>query len=109
MPKPALKLMTEYGSWPIWRHDGPPGNVDPRELGISERLAQGLENWSATYDSHLNVSDPAATSWSAEEEKSFDAEGRRLCLALAEEIGARYSIVYSSQCIPVSDLSTYEN
>lgn len=105
MSKPGLKLMADYRCWPLWHHGGREvGNVDPVEIGVSEALAAKLERWATTFDSHLNGCDPASTTWTKEEEKQFDDEGRRLCRDLAAEIGERYSIVYSSRCIPVEVL-----
>jgi len=105
MSKPGLKLMADYHCWPLWHHGGREvGNIDPAEVGVSEALAAKLESWAATFDSHLNVSDPAAATWTQEEENQFEAEGRRLCRALGAEIGCRFTIVYSSRCIPVETL-----
>lgn len=105
MSKPGLKLMADYGCWPLWHYGGPEvGNVDPAEIGVSDSLAAKLERWAASFDFHLNTSDPAATSWTLEESNRFEAEGRDLCRALAEEIGDRFSVVYSSRCIPVNSL-----
>jgi hypothetical protein len=95
MSKPAIKLMPDYHCWPLWHHGGPQvGNVDPDELGITEGLAAKLRAWAATYDSHLNLTDPASTTWTTEEEKLFDEEGRRLWRELAAEVGDRYSVFY---------------
>jgi hypothetical protein len=105
MSKPGIKLMADYHCWPLWHHGSDVvGNIDPEDVGVSEALASRLEDWAATFDSHLNVSDPASTSWTEEEENRFDAEGRQLCRELAAEIGDRYSVVYSSRCIPVEAL-----
>jgi hypothetical protein len=95
MPKTAIKLMPDYGCWPLWHHGGPQvGNIDPADLGITEGLAAKLKAWSAVYDSHLNLGDPASTTWTKEEEKQFDEEGRRLWRELAAELGERYSVFY---------------
>lgn len=107
--KPAIKLMPDYGCWPLWHHGGEQiGNIDPREIGITPGLADDLERWADVYESHLNWSDPASTAWIKEEELQFDAEGRQLCRRLAEELGARYSVFYferqSAACIPVGAL-----
>ena len=88
------------------------GNVDPAGLWISGDLAAKLERWAATYDSHLNLSDPAATSWTKEEERNFDADGRRLCRMLAKEVAGRFSVFYfdpiSKHCVAVEALSSDE-
>jgi hypothetical protein len=105
MAKPAIKLMSDYHSPPLWHHGGAEvGPIDPASLGLSEALVAKLESWANTYDSHLNISDPAATAWTQEEEIRFDAEGRRLCRELAAEVGERFAVFYSSSCIPVEAL-----
>ena len=102
--------MPDYQCWPLWHHDSKEiGNIDPREIGISDGLAGDLESWSEVYESHLNWSDPASTKWTEEEEKQFDAAGRSLCIRLAEEVGGRFSVFYfdlkSARCIPASALT----
>lgn len=105
MSKPALKLMTDYQCWPLWHYGGAQiGNVHPAVVGVSDVLAAELVRWAATYDSHLDLGDPAATCWTEEEERQFDLEGRRLCRLLEAEIGDRFRIVYSTKCIPVEEL-----
>lgn len=105
--KPGIKLMADYHCSPLWHHGGSKvGNIDPVDLGVSEALASKLAAWAASFDSHLNISDPASTSWTEEEEHAFEVEGHRLCRELASEMGERFSIVYSSRCIPVEALDT---
>lgn len=105
MPKPAIKVMPDYHCPPLWHHGGPEvGPIDPSALGLSEALAAKLKRWAATYDSHLNLNDPAGSKWTREEEARFDAEGRQLCRDLANEVGSRFAVVYSSRCIPVEAL-----
>jgi hypothetical protein len=104
MPKTAIKLMPDYHCWPLWHHDGVIGNIDPDELGISRALSERMKIWSDTYDSHLALSNPASTTWTKDEESEFDAEGRRIALLLAEEVGTAFDVYYSSRCIPVSEL-----
>jgi hypothetical protein len=105
MTKPAIKLMPDYQCWPLWHHGGSRvGNIDPRELGLSDALVGALEHWKEVYDSHLDLADPASTRWTKEEEAEFERLGRMLCRDLAREIGDRFSVVYSSRCIPVDAL-----
>ena len=105
MAKPAIKLMADYHCSPLWHHGSSEvGNIAPTEIGVSEGLAAKLEAWADTFDSHLNIGDPAATSWTKEEELRFDAEGRALCREIDREIGDRFAVVYSSRCIPIEAL-----
>src|SRR6516162_9853599 len=93
--RPAIKLMPDYECWPLWHHGGNQvGNIDPRLIGVSGPLVDDLERWANVYESHLNLSDPAFTNWTKEEEAQFDTEGRKLCLRLAAELRTRYSVFY---------------
>ena len=107
----GIKLMADYHCWPLWRHGGSEvGNIDPRTLGLSTALQVRLKRWAEDYDSHLDLSDPAAVSWTQEEETAFDCEGRKLCTALATEVGPSFDVFFFDQrtarCIPVLELYT---
>ena len=109
MSKPSIKLMADYHCWPLWHYGGKEvGNIDPRELGVTEVLAAKLAGWAAAFDAHLNVSAPASSAWTEDEKKAFDIEGRQLSRALAKEVGERFSVFYfeplSARCIPVEAL-----
>lgn len=109
MSKPAIKLMADYGCWPIWHHGGEQvGNIDPCTLGLSTALLKKLGGWAEVFESHLDRSDPAATSWSEKEAADFDDEGRRLCRQLALELAGRFSVYYfdsrSNLCLPAAEL-----
>ncbi|RXK55848.1 hypothetical protein ESB00_08180 [Oleiharenicola lentus] len=103
--------MADYHCWPLWHHGSSKvGNIDPRSLGLSTALQTRLKHWAEEYDSHLDLSDPAAVSWTPEEETAFDREGRRLCTALANEVGSGFDVCFFDQktarCIPVLELYT---
>ena len=105
----GIKLMADYHCWPLWHHGGSEvGNIDPSTLGLSTMLQARLQRWAEDFDSHLDLSDPASIRWSDEEEARFDVEGRRLCTALAQELGTQYAVVFFDQraakCIPVTEL-----
>ena len=91
--------MADYDCWPLWHHGGRVGNIEPKEVGVTDELASKLSVWAAEYDAHLNRADPAATSWAAAEEVAFERRGKALCRELAQEVGERYDIFYSSRCI----------
>ena len=97
--------MPDYGCWPIWHVDDyQVGNIDPKNLGISSNLEKDLTGWASIFDSHLNLENPSSTTWTEKELNDFDNEGRRLALALLEEIGERYKIYYSVDLIPAESL-----
>ena len=105
----GIKLMADYHCWSLWHHGGSEvGNIDPRTLGISTTLQARLKRWAEDFDSHLDLSDPASVSWTEDEEITFDREGRRLCTALASELGSRFAVYFfdhrTARCIPVLEL-----
>ncbi len=87
--------MADYGCWPLW-HDGHSevGNIDPADIGLSESLKSDLTEWLDSYESHLDLSDPASCGWTKEEELTFDYIGIALWKRLVEEVGGRYSVSF---------------
>jgi len=107
--KPSIRLLADYQCWPLWHHeDDKVGDIDPREIGVSDALIGDLERWVELFESHLDWSDPASTRWTKEEEDQFDFAGRNLCRRLSAELSDRYTIYYhvpfTSQIIPVETL-----
>lgn len=107
--RPGIRLMADYRCWPLWHHGGSDvGNIDPRTLGLSTDLQARLERWAQDYDAHLAVSDPASVHWTDDEAAAFDREGRRLCTALARELGASHAVFFfdprTARCIPAVEL-----
>src|SRR5262245_61445685 len=93
---PTIKLMTDYGCFPIWGVDDI-GNVDPKSLPITMELRSSLAKWAEWYDGILNHEDPAQSGFVNEEDKqAFEAEGRRLWKELQSQLGGRYKVVYFS-------------
>ena len=108
--KPNIRLLADYKCWPLWHHkDKKVGDIDPREIGVSDALVGDLERWVDVYESHMDWSDPASTQWTNDEVALFDSDGRNLCRRLTEEISDRYQIYYhipfSSKIIPVEDIN----
>jgi hypothetical protein len=93
-----IKLMWDYGCWPLWQHDGQIfDNVDPATFPLSEPTRARLEAWSAIPDAKLaEVEYPPDMKWTAEEDQNFEAEGRALWLILQRELGPDYHVVYHS-------------
>lgn len=93
--KPSIRLMADYQCWPLWHcRSVQVGNIDPREVGVSMALAKDLSRWVETFESHMDLSDPASTKWTPEEIAQFDSEGRELSRRLVAEIGDRFDILY---------------
>ncbi len=93
---PTIKLMTDYGCFPIWRVDDN-ANVDPGTLPITKDLRSSLAKWAEWYDGILNQEDPARSGFAnKEEEQAFEAEGRRLFQELQIQLGGSCKVVYFS-------------
>jgi hypothetical protein len=94
----SIKVMADYGCWPLWHHQSATvGNIDPASLPISSSLASAFAVWSSMYDSRLNLSDPAATSWANAELLAFVSRGADLAALLQRELGTASSIFYFSE------------
>ena len=89
-----LKLMPDYGCYPLWNDDRPVGDIDPESLGLTPGLVADLLERSDFFDSKLVWDDPASTHWSVEEAETFNREGRRLTERLADELGDGYEVRY---------------
>jgi hypothetical protein len=90
----TIKLMADYGCWPLWWHDSV-GNVDPSALPIRSETIGRLEAWAALYDSWLNFDDPLASQKPpAEELAVFEVEGVLLWSQLRKELAPQFNVVY---------------
>jgi hypothetical protein len=89
-----IKLMWDYGCWPIW-DSSVFGNIDPATLPLSASTRARLEVWSAIPDAKLaEVDYPPDMRWTAEEEESFEVEGRKLWRILRKELGEDFYVTY---------------
>ncbi|MGC4806473.1 hypothetical protein [Micromonospora sp. DT233] len=88
--------MADYESFPTWlTGTSGPGNIDPRELSISDDLASALLRWAQAYDDTLDPDDPAASGFtSASQEAEFYASGYELARRLATELSGRCHVEY---------------
>jgi len=93
-----LKLMADYGCWPLWAMaPDEPRNIDPAELPISESLRESLYAWAQTYDATLNEDYPPDSGFPSEDaEQEFDRQGRELRARLQEELGDQATVRYFS-------------
>jgi hypothetical protein len=89
-----IKLMADYHCYPIW--DMQPnsyGDIDPRDLPISQELTEDLLAWAISFDLTLNSTDPLSSGFkSAEEASNFKSVGHQLCERLKNELGADYFV-----------------
>lgn len=92
-----IKLMTDYNYYPLWDMDDV-GDIDPKELPLSEATIERLLNWQKIYDGIIDWDDPASAGFtSAQEEIAFEREGISLWKQLQKELGDEYEIIYFSQ------------
>ena len=89
-----LKLMADYGAWPLWDSEAPEYNIDPNTLPISEDTKRRLLTWADVYDATLNQEYPPSSAFKSQEmERAFRREGSLLIQQLRSELGSDYEIV----------------
>ncbi|PKE27836.1 hypothetical protein CWS43_24470 [Rahnella sp. AA] len=91
-----IKLMADYQCFPLWEASpGVVGNIDPRDLPISEALQVRLLEWASVYDCTLDMNDPAFSGFEhAELAESFKKNGLELVTMLQTELGTEYSVIH---------------
>jgi hypothetical protein len=85
-----IKLMADYGCYPLWdaSPETGPGNIDPLQVPLSEGLRRDLMSWAAAYDKTLNSEDPLNSGFKdPEEEKRFAVTASALGSRLQKELG----------------------
>ncbi|CAJ0821875.1 hypothetical protein [Ralstonia flaminis] len=90
----GIKLMADYQCFPLWENSpGVAGNIDPRDLPISQSLQQRLMAWAEKFDLTLNMDDPASSDFESEQAANdFRKEGDALAELLQIELGAAYVV-----------------
>lgn len=90
----TLKLMADYGAWPLWDSEAPEYNVDPKTLPLSEETKRRLVAWAQVYDATLNQEYPPDSAFPSQEaERAFRREGSLLMQQLRSELGSDYEVV----------------
>lgn len=98
--KQVIKLMPDYGCYPLWwaAGSGKAGDIDPTTLPLRAETIQQLEEWANIYDRLLNESDPASSGFKSDANRdAFETEGIRLWQQLRDELSANYKVYYFSQ------------
>lgn len=92
--KRTLKLMAEYGCYPIWeRTETGSDNIDPSDLPISFSLQETLTDWMRQFDATFNQDDPYQSGFhTTEAQIAFKTEGEKLLGKLKMELGDSYAI-----------------
>ena len=91
-----VKVTADFECWPLWWDEAERvGNVSPTELGLSDHLSSDLLARASAYDATLNRDDPSLSGFaSADEERLFHEQGRRLASRVADELGSGATIRY---------------
>lgn len=95
LPIRAIRLMPDYHCFPLWWGAGEAevGNIDPRDLGLSDDLVAALGAWAAAYDSTLNQDDPARSGFATPAaEQAFRTTGEILRDRLRAELGTEIEV-----------------
>lgn len=106
-----IKLMAEYGCRPLWMVDDPHylGDIDPRDLPLSEEIFLQLEHWSYIFADTLVWDDPARSGFKTkEEEDRWDQEGVLLWKKLQQELSTDYQIDFFFHGNVFSHLEDFE-
>lgn len=103
-----LRLMADYGCWPLWGMDGDDiGNIDPATLPLTPETRERLDRWAQSFDAMLDLDDPASSRFASPGDVArFEAEGRALWAALRLELGEGCEVHYfseSGQCLLAPD------
>jgi hypothetical protein len=92
-----IKLMPDYGCWPLWITGPEADNIDPRSLPLSPETINKLESWSGMYDETLDQNYPPDSRFKTEEERRrFNLLGRELLQSLERELGNDYAVTYQN-------------
>ncbi len=98
-----IKLMADYGCFPLWAIGDEPRNLNPSELPLSPALTQALLDWAAQYDQTLNWNDPIHSGFpDAHAEQLFMYQGKILFERLQHELGQQYELL--AYCRHIHDL-----
>jgi hypothetical protein len=92
-----IKVMPDYDCHPLWWDAGSNevGNIDPKELGLSNDLSGRLQDWAREFDETLNRDDPVRSGFSSPDaERGFLERGRQLARLVSDELGASASVRY---------------
>lgn len=94
-----IKLMPDYGSYPLWWVGSDKvGDIDPASLPLSRETVDRLYRWAEVYNATLNWDDPTDSPGFSnhETEEAFEREGLALWKQLQGELSPRFKVYYFS-------------
>ena len=94
----SIKVMAEYGAFPIWRagDEAGDGDVDPDTLPLSKDLKLELKAWARHLDQTLNWDNPANTAWPQGFWSDFNRQGEALWARVRAELADKYEVIWHS-------------
>ena len=90
--KKLIKLMADYGCYPLWEYDeeGLIGDLNPGLLPISQELVDEINHWGDTFEKILCIDNPCESSFHTnQEDEKFKTLGDRIAKKLREEFGKK--------------------
>jgi len=89
-----IKLMADYGCFPIWHVSGEEvGDIDPNDLPLSQELKRLLADWALAFDQTLNQDYPPDSGFKSDaEETEFKQQAAQLAERLREELGSEFEV-----------------
>ena len=96
-----VKLMADYGAFPLWGVDADPGDIEwsgmlsPEQLPLSPDLVERLKEWAASHDETLGPT----FEWPSEATRyAFVQKGWQLLHLLRAELNpAGYDVIYHDE------------
>jgi hypothetical protein len=99
-----LKLMWDYGAFPVWAEGGPfgwQGMVRSEQLPVSTRLREELQQWSDEWTAAMwGEAGPDSKKWKAPSKETlsaWDSKGRLLLGRLRDELGQEFVVGYMDE------------
>jgi len=90
-----IRLMPDYGCFPLWNLGGMPYALDENSLPLSRSLLTDITRWAQEYDNTLNQEDPLSSGFTMpEKEDDFVRRGASLAHRLHSELGGGTVIEY---------------
>lgn len=90
----TIKLMADYGCFPLWEASGEVGNINPNDLPLSQKMRQLLVDWAYAFDQTLNEDYPPDSGFKSQaEEIEFKQQAARLADQLREELGPEFEVI----------------
>lgn len=97
--KKLIKLMIDYGCYPLWEYDENRliGSLNPGSLRISQELVNEINDCGDRFENTLCMDDPRKTVFKTDEEsQKFKMLGETIAKKLKEELGEEYQVIYQT-------------